>query len=58
MKKRLLSLFLALALTIGLAVPTFAADTTVTEQMKTALLTYTIGGHTFESFGNRYFVRI
>lgn len=50
MKKRLSALFLALALTIGLTIPAFAADSAASEKMKTALLTHTIGGHDFESF--------
>lgn len=50
MKKRLLSLFLALALTMGLAVPTFAADSSKDEHLKTISISYTIDGHSFENF--------
>lgn len=50
MKKRLLALFLALVLTVGLTIPAFAADSAAEEHLKTIILTHTIDGHSFESF--------
>lgn len=49
MKKRLLSLTLALALCLGLAVPAFAAENSAAEQTSTMLLTHSIDGHNFEN---------
>lgn len=54
MKKRLLSLFLTLALTMGLTIPAFAADSTKAEHLRTISLTYSIDGHTFGSVGERF----
>lgn len=47
MKTRLLSLFLALALTMGLTIPAFAADSDKEAHLKTISLTYSIDGRTF-----------
>ena len=47
MKKRLLSLFLTLALTMGLTIPAFAADSDKEAHLKTISLTYSIDGRTF-----------